>query len=347
MINTISDNERESLGAFLRRNREEQGLTLEKVADATKISIYSLNALEEDDYANLPADAFVRGFCGIYAEYLSLDTGMIRERYNQQQKNLPRRGTRNVPTPTQLAHETSSMAERPSVTSHSIIGLSLLAILVVVTAVCWYFSWNPATFLSQKLRGVSEEKVSSSAPQVPVEEATEPQAPQIAPAPIEPIAVTAKPDPSVVNSPVTVPPVAEELPLNKAIIAPPLPSVTSSSSTQTTKEKEAAPAGTTASQSAQQAEAVKQTQPVNASTYILKAFSMEATQVTVKVDDSPAEKITLAAGGERSWNAGKSIVITLPAGSATKFTLNDIPLNLPKKDPGQEITVNIPEYLLE
>ena len=346
MINTISDNERESLGAFLRRNREEQGLTLEKVADATKISIYSLNALEEDDYANLPADAFVRGFCGIYAEYLSLDTGMIRERYNQQQKNLPRRGTRNVPTPTQLAHETSSMAERPSVTSHSIIGLSLLAILVVVTAVCWYFSWNPATFLSQKLRGVSEEKVSSSAPQVPVEEAIEPQAPQIAPAPIEPVAVTAKPDPSI-NSPVTVTPVTEELTLNKPIMTTPLPSVTSSASTQTTKEKEAAPAGTTANQSVQQTETSNQAKPVNASTYILKAFSMEATQVTVKVDDSPAEKITLTAGGERSWNAGKSIVITLPAGSTTKFTLNDIPLNLPKKDPGQEITVNIPEYLLE
>ena len=88
MMNTFPDNEQESLGAFLRRTREERGVTFEELVESTKISPNNLKALEEDDYTRLPADAFVRGFYGIYAKFFDLDPVEIRERYSQQRKNM-------------------------------------------------------------------------------------------------------------------------------------------------------------------------------------------------------------------------------------------------------------------
>ncbi len=52
----------ESLGAYLRRKREERGRTIDDVARETRIQAYILNALENDDLSPLPHPAFVRGF---------------------------------------------------------------------------------------------------------------------------------------------------------------------------------------------------------------------------------------------------------------------------------------------
>jgi hypothetical protein len=82
-------------------------------------------------------------------------------------------------------------------------------------------------------------------------------------------------------------------------------------------------------------------------TYTLKATFKEATRLTVKIDDQPAEHLNFTAGAVQSWDAGKSIVITLPAGTGTALTLNNLPLTLPKKAAGEEITVSIPQSLSE
>lgn len=342
MIKNFTENERESLGEFLRRTREEQGLSLEEVAETTKISLNNLKAIEEDDYANLPAEVFVRGFCGIYAAHLSLDPETVREHFNQQKLNMPRRSTKRTPTPTQLALETSSMAERPAVNSHSVVGLSLLAIFIVVTAICWYLSWNPATFISQKLRGVAEPPTGTTEQQDATDNTTEHSSTT------EAASVTEQP----ANKEL-----AEEKP---AVVAPTVPIATppavAPAATREATEKEPSPASTSpapatqALQPAQPPQAVQSIQPPQQpapNTYLLKATTRQATQLTIKVDENPAERIALAAGENRSWNAAKSMVITLPAGTGTTFTLNDIPLNLPKKPAGEEITVSIPEYLLE
>ncbi|MDP3480608.1 MAG: helix-turn-helix domain-containing protein [Desulfoprunum sp.] len=340
MIKNIPENERESLGELLHRTREELGLSLEEVAEATKISLYNLKAIEEDDYANLPAEVFVRGFCGIYAVHLSLDPEMIRERFNEQKVNMPRRSTKRAPTPTQLALETSNMAERPAVTSHSIIGLSLLAIFIVVTAISWYLSWNPATYLSQKLRGVPEQPTVSTEPKDTLtDEATD-----------NTITKTALPSTAPVvgtDTPASEKAMTEELAQEKPIVVPPIVPIATPPVTQSTKENASPPVSVPSGQIAPPALPGKSAHSSGSSTYLLKASSKEATHITVKIDENPAERFVLAAGQSRSWNAGKSITITLPAGTGTTFTLNDIPLNLPKKDPGQEITISIPEYLLE
>jgi transcriptional regulator with XRE-family HTH domain len=62
-----------SFGDSLRRERELRGIDLRDVAEATKISIRFLQALESDRIEILPGGIFPRSFVRQYANYLGLD----------------------------------------------------------------------------------------------------------------------------------------------------------------------------------------------------------------------------------------------------------------------------------
>jgi hypothetical protein len=66
-----------SFGENLRRERELRGVSLREIADATKISVRFLRALEEDRLDVLPGGLFPKAFVRQYARHLGLDT----ERY--------------------------------------------------------------------------------------------------------------------------------------------------------------------------------------------------------------------------------------------------------------------------
>ena len=62
-----------SFGENLRRERELRGIELREMAEATKISIRFLQALEQDRVDILPGGIFPRAFVRQYARYLGLD----------------------------------------------------------------------------------------------------------------------------------------------------------------------------------------------------------------------------------------------------------------------------------
>jgi cytoskeleton protein RodZ len=62
-----------SFGETLRRERELRGVSLREIAEATKISIRLLQALEEDRLDVLPGGVFRRSFVKQYAEHVGLD----------------------------------------------------------------------------------------------------------------------------------------------------------------------------------------------------------------------------------------------------------------------------------
>lgn len=63
----------ESFGAWLRRQREGRQIALREIADASKISLRYLQALEADRFEVLPAAVFAKGFLRQYARYVGLD----------------------------------------------------------------------------------------------------------------------------------------------------------------------------------------------------------------------------------------------------------------------------------
>src|SRR5690348_15512316 len=50
-----------------------RGITLEEIAEATKIGTRSLRALEEQDFDKLPGGIFNKGFVRAYSKYLGID----------------------------------------------------------------------------------------------------------------------------------------------------------------------------------------------------------------------------------------------------------------------------------
>jgi cytoskeletal protein RodZ len=66
-----------SLGEFLRQEREKRGITIEQVASATKINVRLLHLLESDQYSELPAKPFIRGFVSSYARFIGVDSKEI------------------------------------------------------------------------------------------------------------------------------------------------------------------------------------------------------------------------------------------------------------------------------
>lgn len=69
----MSEERKKSLGEFLKSEREKRGLTIEQTSSATKIGLKILKQLEADQYADLPALPFVRGFVRNYGKFLGLD----------------------------------------------------------------------------------------------------------------------------------------------------------------------------------------------------------------------------------------------------------------------------------
>jgi cytoskeletal protein RodZ len=91
----------DDLGEFLRRERELRHISLDDVAERTKISRRYLEAIEQGRYDRLPGETFVRGFIRSYARFVGLDPEDTLLRYNQArvvQEGPPLRTERTSPT---------------------------------------------------------------------------------------------------------------------------------------------------------------------------------------------------------------------------------------------------------
>lgn len=64
-------------GALLRQAREARGESLGEVAQALKLSLRQLEALENGHHDALPGPAFVRGFLRNYARHVGVDPGVV------------------------------------------------------------------------------------------------------------------------------------------------------------------------------------------------------------------------------------------------------------------------------
>ena len=69
------------IGMELKRERELRGITLQEIADATKINIRYLRDLEEERLDNLPGTFFIKGIIRSFAKYMGLDESTILNSY--------------------------------------------------------------------------------------------------------------------------------------------------------------------------------------------------------------------------------------------------------------------------
>src|SRR5262249_9576185 len=94
----------ETLGSYLREQRERRGLNAAELSRVTRIPLASLEAIENDRFDELPGEVFVRGFLKAYAQAVSLVPAEVLARYTSSRRvayvtPLP------VQTPLQAARE--------------------------------------------------------------------------------------------------------------------------------------------------------------------------------------------------------------------------------------------------
>jgi curved DNA-binding protein CbpA len=68
-------------GPELRRIREARGVSLRHIAGVTKIGVRFLEYIEEDRFALLPANVYLRGFLKEYARILGIDPRRVATAY--------------------------------------------------------------------------------------------------------------------------------------------------------------------------------------------------------------------------------------------------------------------------
>lgn len=72
-----------TLGQYLSSARELKGFDLHDAAQQTRIGIQYLKALEQEDFAKLPGEVFVRGFLKNYAKFLGLPEQEVLKKYGE------------------------------------------------------------------------------------------------------------------------------------------------------------------------------------------------------------------------------------------------------------------------
>jgi cytoskeletal protein RodZ len=118
-----------TMGEVLRDARLQLDLSIQQAADDTKVRKKYLVALEEDDYPELPAPIYARGFLHIYAEYLGIDPTYASKLYQ----------------PPQIAATSSAIRPaasgfRPGAPFSAQAALMVLLTVVVVGAIFYLYS---------------------------------------------------------------------------------------------------------------------------------------------------------------------------------------------------------------
>ncbi|MGP0628897.1 RodZ domain-containing protein [Nitrospina sp. 32_T5] len=73
----------DSFGQYLKHQRELRSVTLDDIANSTRIPTRHLEALEEDRYDDLPAEVFIKGYIRGYGEALGVDANELLTAYDE------------------------------------------------------------------------------------------------------------------------------------------------------------------------------------------------------------------------------------------------------------------------
>jgi cytoskeletal protein RodZ len=283
----------DSLGSYLRVEREQRGISLQEISAVTKIQVRFLDALEEDAYEQLPPTPFVIGFLRAYAQCLSLAPDDIVMAYHQRHRVSDTVEKSQPPMTPQMRQTTHLGTVGVSV---GIVVLGLLAVLVL-----------------RGLRAGDEARQATSTTVVTHEQmaATGTAAPTPIPA-VSPTPLADLPVPPALPGQASpaVPQAAAPASEAPALLLRPLP--------QTALPAPQVPG-------AAQETTVEDTLPP----LVLQANAVEDTWLRVIIDDHTRYALLLKAGQNIRWQAGERFVLTVGNARGTRLQLNEQAVSLP------------------
>ncbi len=119
-----------SFGDRLRREREMRGVSLDDIAEATKIGTRLLRALEDEHFELLPGGIFNKGFVRAYAKYLGLNEQEMVADYLQA-------AGESAPDPRVIAEQNSTRIDRSDSDAggSSMAGFPIIPVLILLVVI--------------------------------------------------------------------------------------------------------------------------------------------------------------------------------------------------------------------
>jgi Helix-turn-helix domain len=135
------------IGTSLREARLRQGLDFPELESATKIRGKYLRALEDEQFEQLPAQTYVKGFLRTYADFLGLDGQLYVDEFNS------RYGVEADEPPIRSRQAVHGQRRvQTNVVIGALVGIAVVTALVIV-------AWTAGSPDDQKLPGVGTSPV--------------------------------------------------------------------------------------------------------------------------------------------------------------------------------------------
>lgn len=147
--------EMETLGKFLKRERELKNISLKEIAINTRIRERLLKAVEEDQYDLLPSPIYVRGFLFAYAKYIGLDPNDVLFRYDGMIKRES------------VAEAEPQSQKNSSWDKKYIYGIGGVILICLITSYFIFIRTSQSPVKSISVKQKVEKKLSSSSAQIP------------------------------------------------------------------------------------------------------------------------------------------------------------------------------------
>jgi len=123
------------MGAWLRTQREARGVSVQEIAQASKISLRYLEAIESDRFDTLPAPVFVRGFLREYARVVGLDPDEVVNLYLAAESTAPQARDDG-----RRAAAAAPRAERSPLLGYALLVGALLVVFLGIAAAISFWS---------------------------------------------------------------------------------------------------------------------------------------------------------------------------------------------------------------
>ena len=289
----------DSLGSYLRRERELRRVSLQDISAATKVQLKFLEALEADRYDQLPPVPFVVGFLRAYAQCLALEPDEIIAAYyarHSSQEDLEAHGV--------FVADQEKRSRR-----FGWGGLGIAAAVIVLVA---GFAWRMLT-VDQEVHTAQlvprpatqrfQEHTEASSALLHLASDTD-QASRVMPDAAAPLASTVSPAGRESEPPV--------------VIAA-LPASESGSTSD---------AGVAERSTVTETVAVEAPGEPASALFVLQAVALEDTWLRVDIDGDERYELILRAGKDMQWEATERFVLKVGNAHGTRLTLNgrDVPL---------------------
>jgi cytoskeletal protein RodZ len=144
----------ETLGQYLKRERESRNVSLGELSRATRIGLPLLEALERNDFGFFSQREFILGFLKGYARHLGLDVGEVLGRYRTQSELMSRRDNfqqmslfPGPAVPAEDPHETRAGPLRAQETANRKRPYWRISLQVIILSAALGISWYIHQFL--------------------------------------------------------------------------------------------------------------------------------------------------------------------------------------------------------